>query len=116
MNKDEIPDILVNKENFHRLFKESQSYRRAFRIANFLAIAGWLVVFYLANKGWIMLILLGSQYVAVSHIVQVVAHPAARAVCVVLSNGLEIRFEMGDHESKEEAVHRIFQMIQSKAG
>ena len=63
-----------------------------------------------------MLILLGSQYVAVSHIVQVVAHPAARAVCVVLSNGLEIRFEMGDHESKEEAVHRIFQMIQSKAG
>ena len=51
MNKDDIPDILVNKENFYRLFKESQGYRRAFRIANFLAIAGWLVVFYLANKG-----------------------------------------------------------------
>lgn len=63
-----------------------------------------------------MLILLGSQYVAVSHIVQVVAHPAARAVCVVLSNGQEVRFEMDDYENKEAAVARVARMIISKVG
>lgn len=63
-----------------------------------------------------MLILLGSQYVAVSHIVQVVAHPAARAVCVVLSNGQEVRFEMNDYETKDDAVARVARLIISKAG
>ena len=51
MNKDDIPDILVNKENFYRLFKESQSYRRVYRIANACAIVGWGLLLFVLYKG-----------------------------------------------------------------
>lgn len=51
MNKDNIPDIFVNKENFIRLSHESQQYRRAYRVTNFFALVGWSVVLYLSLKG-----------------------------------------------------------------
>lgn len=51
MNKDDIPDALVNKENFLGLINEARSYRKAYRIASLLALAGWLVVLFLQTKG-----------------------------------------------------------------
>jgi len=47
MNKDDIPDILVNKENFFRLFKEAQYYRRWRNIFQRLAFIGWILVGFL---------------------------------------------------------------------
>ena len=61
-----------------------------------------------------MLILINDQYVAPAHIVEVVAHPVARAVCVILTNGREIRIEMDPTDSKERAVARVARYIMSK--
>lgn len=63
-----------------------------------------------------MLIPLGGQYVSRAHIVEVVAHPASREVCVVLSNGKEVRLEMDEREDKYAAVARVARLIMSKAG
>lgn len=57
------------------------------------------------------LIKLGEQYVSYAHIVQVLIHPAARTVCVVLTNGQEIRFPIEHFEHKDEALARVFLLI-----
>lgn len=63
-----------------------------------------------------MLILLYDRYVMIQHIVEVVAHPERREVCVILTTGHEILIEMGDFETKEEAVARVAHYIMSKVG
>lgn len=62
-----------------------------------------------------MLIPLSDQYVAIAHIVQVVAHPVARDVCVVLTNKQEVRVPLRDFETKAEAVARVVRLIQEKS-
>lgn len=62
-----------------------------------------------------MLILLNDQYVNPNHIIQVVMHPSGRDVCVILTNGQEIRIERG-FGGKDEAVARVARNIMSKAG
>lgn len=61
-----------------------------------------------------MLILLNDQYVAPAHIVEVVAHPVARVVCVILTNGREIRIEMDQSDTKDLAVARVARHIMQK--
>ena len=63
-----------------------------------------------------MLILLGEQYVESTHIVEVLAHPACSDVCVILTNGREIRIERNHGESKAQSVARVARHIKAKAG
>lgn len=58
-----------------------------------------------------VLIKLGDQHVAPSHIVQVLVHPVGRDVCVVLTNGQEVRFPIGHFETKDEALARVASLI-----
>lgn len=58
-----------------------------------------------------LLIKLGEQYVSPAHIVQVLLHPAVRTVCVVLTNGQEIRFPVEHFETKDEALARVARLI-----
>lgn len=62
-----------------------------------------------------MLILLGEQYVASAHIVEVIAHPACSDVCVILTNGREVRIERNHGESKAQSVARVARNIMGKA-
>lgn len=63
-----------------------------------------------------MLILLGDQYVAPAHIVEVLAHPAGSDICVILTNGREVRIARNHGESKEQSVARVARHIMTKAG
>lgn len=63
-----------------------------------------------------MLISLNNQYVAPAHIVEVVAHPVARDVCVILSTGREIRVPMDPTDTPATAVERVARHIKTKAG
>lgn len=60
------------------------------------------------------LILINECYVNPAHIVQVAAHPADYAVCILLSNGQEIRVKHERSESGAEATARIARLIMSK--
>ena len=62
-----------------------------------------------------MLILLEDQYVNPDHIIQVTAHPKGNVVCVLLTNGQEIRVEVRTAESKAVAVARVASSIKLKA-
>lgn len=63
-----------------------------------------------------MLISLNNQYLAPAHIVEVVAHPVARDVCVILSTGREIRVPMYPTDTPGSAVERVARDIRLKAG
>ena len=60
-----------------------------------------------------MLILLGEQYVNPEHIVEVVMHPGGNGVCVLLTNGGEVRIERNQGEGKPEALTRVVQYIRA---
>lgn len=62
-----------------------------------------------------ILIRLGDQYVSPAHIVEVLIHPVARVVCVLLTNEREIRITVGNRESREDALNRVVLHIRTNS-
>lgn len=61
-----------------------------------------------------MLIRVNNEYIESTNIVRVVKHPAARAICICMVGGAEVRVEMTSFETHEEALSRVVCDIQEK--
>lgn len=59
------------------------------------------------------MIKIGNQWVAAQYVARIVPHPAAKAVCVIMHDGKEIRAETRDHDwcSRDELAAKFAKQV-----